>query len=959
MENMKCRFNVVFIVSLLFSFSPFSFAAQFFEPDQDIKIIYTDYFNIIYVPPQQKTAEKYAVIAERVHEKMTRFLQWTPIESTDVVLTELSIPAGGIASTMPRNRILLNGRLILDDEAKERLFIHEYTHILHLDKAAGMHLWGRRILGRIPYFFPNQLQPQWLIEGLANYLSNDSLFVASQRRNEYSNNEMRVDLAHEFKPLPQINIGYALRSWPGVWSIYFYGDHFYQFLEEKYGLMSIQEMVNNYSDNPLPYFANYNANQTFDKDLYMLWDEFEIYLHDRFDMQIRENEMSGFDKGEALNIPVGLNTSRFTGDDHNVYFFQSDGVNSPGVFEYNLKNKLVSRLFNTNGWVSLDFHGEKGLLMIQYDYYEQTEWMGDLYIYDFNIKKTKRITYGADCRKAEWHPSLSQIVAVCRDGDNNQVRLLSDKGELLDLLWQGEGDINIYSAIWSPDASKLLLNTETGGQNARLVEFDIKTKSWVYLTTPESDALSGSYIDSNQIVFSRRERNGFVNLTILDKDKNQLRQISNNLGASVTPFYHDSSNSIFYSLYEHDGWRLYQLTLDKAKQQILDIALEINKKDDTNIAYAENFTDINSDRRDYSPLPFLKPTSWWPLIRWDNETKTVGARTYGRTPLAWHAYFVRLQGDVEEQLPEWRFRYVYSRYRPIFEVGSIRSHSKFRDFNGKLVKIRSHTDYNLKVSRAWYKAAYTFQGGGLLSTTYHRDAKDINVNTKRNDVVDKRVASFIRFNNAKFYRDTISAVNGFSLHIAAEQLFDSDFERTDKAAQIDFSMYYQFSDRHVFATKIATGISSRSNDFNLGGVSGGDIVQYLKETICCFRGPAVDDVGLGVGKSFSLRGYPSGLPNITGNKFYLATVEWRFPLFLIERHYMRPPAGLRRFKGSFYADHGAAWSNDSDTVTGVGAEIIFETSVTYRSHANMKLGFARGLNTGGENQIYFRMGGNF
>ena len=956
---MKCRFLVIFVASLLSSFSQFSFAAQFFESDQNVKIINTDHFNIIYAPPQLKTAKKYAVIAERVHEEMTQFLQWTPLESTDVVLTELSIPAGGIASTIPRNRILLNGRLILDDEAKERLFIHEYAHILHLDKAAGIHLWGRKILGRIPYFFPNQFQPQWLIEGLANYLSNDSRFVASQRSNEHSSNEMRVDLDHELKPLPQINIGYALRSWPGVWSIYFYGDHFYQFLEEKYGLLYIQNLVNNYSDNPIPFFANYNANRTFDKDLYALWDEFEIYLHDRFDTQISKTDSSGFDKGNALNMPVGLSTSRLTGDGNKLYFFHVDGTNSPGVFEYDLKNKLASRLFNTNGWVGLDFHPQNGLLMIQYDYYKQTEWVGDLYIYDLKTKKTKRISYGADCRKAEWHPNLPQIVAVCRDADNNQVRLLNDKGELLDLLWQGEGDINIYSAIWSPDASKLLLNTETGGQNARLVEFDTKTKLWVYLTTPESDALSGSYLDTNQIVFARRESNGFVNLTILDKNKHQLKKISNNLGASVAPVYHAASNSIFYSLYEHNGWRLYQLNLDKAKQKVLDIPLEISKKDDRNIAYADNFDDIKSVTHDYSPIAFLKPTSWWPLIRWDNETKTVGARTYARTPLVWHAYFVRLQGDVEEKLAEWRFRYVYSRYRPIFEVGSIRRHSKIRDISGKLAKIRSHTDYNLKASRAWYSAAYSFEGGGILSTTYHRDAKVIDTNFKRYDVVDKRVASFVRFNNAKYYRDTISAVNGFNLHIAAEQLFDRDFERADKAAQADFSMYYQFYQRHVFATKIATGISSRSNDFNLGGVSGGDIVQYLKETICCFRGPAVDDVGLGVGKSFSLRGYPSGLPNITGNKFYLATAEWRFPLFLVERHYMRPPAGLRRFKGSFYADHGAAWSNDSDAVTGVGAEVIFETSVAYRSHANMKLGFARGLNIGGENQIYFRMGGNF
>jgi len=956
---MKTKLLSFFLTLILISINSTCLALQFFTPDQIVKVIHTDNFNIYYQETQRNTAEKYAVIAEQVHNNLTQYMQWNPAGITDIVLTEISIPAGGIASILPRNRILLNGRLRMNDSDKERLFVHEYTHILHLDKAAGIHKWGRKILGRNSYFFPNVYQPRFLVEGLANYISNNRRFLNNPIQRDYSSNEMRVDLANKFKPLSQINIGYAMRSWPGAWNIYVYGDYFYQFLEQEYSHEMIQQFINNYSDNPLPFFANYNANQTFGKDLYELWDEFETYLHERFDREINDTVNSDFHSGVPLNSDTNLTTSYFTGDKQFVYFLKFSGKNRPGIYRYNESDQSTEHVISINGWAGLDYHQYNGLLITQWDYHEQKDWIADLYLVDTDNKTLQRLTYGADCFRAIWHPTEEKIIAVCQENDKSSIWSYTTKGEKIKELWRGENDLHFHQTNISPDGKSLLINTTQGDESFRVIEFNLLDGTKEYLTSKEYFTFGANYISNQEIVIALGDQTDNVNLVIYDKISKKYKQITNNLGVSHTAYYHKTSDSIFYNSYEHDGIQYYQLPLSVAKLQATNIPFNEPKSENKSISFASGFKNINSTTRDYSPFPFLKPTAWWPFISLGGDENKFGIRTYGITPLNWHRYFVSFKVDINEQIINWRFRYEYRRNKTKYKFSNVRYYSKNRDDTGKLNKIRSHTDFNFKMNRSWYNVSHQFTLGGLLNSSFHRDAKIHNINSQKSDTLDHRIATFLRFNNSRHFRDTISRINGIEASVALEQRFGKNFNGTDKAIQAEIAMFHQFYERNVLAAKIYSGISSRENDFMLGGVHGGDVGQYIKNMVCCFNGPWVNNVGLGVNKSFPLRGYLSGLPNLQGDKFYLVSAEWRFPLVFVERHYMRPPIGMRRLKGSVFVDHGAAWKNNKTAVTGVGSEIIFETSFFYLNHGDIKLGAAHGINNGGETQVYFRVGGSF
>jgi len=98
------------------------------------------------------------------------------------------------------------------DNWLELLIIHEYTHILQLDKVSGFPSTLRKLFGRNLFLFPNILQPPWLIEGLATYEETDKARGIGRGQGTMFRGLMRQEVINGIKPLRQIN--QPLDSWP-------------------------------------------------------------------------------------------------------------------------------------------------------------------------------------------------------------------------------------------------------------------------------------------------------------------------------------------------------------------------------------------------------------------------------------------------------------------------------------------------------------------------------------------------------------------------------------------------------------------------------------------------------------------------------------------------------------------------------------------------------------------------
>jgi len=107
-----------------------------------------------------------------------------------------------------------------------------------------------------------------------------------------------------------------------------------------------------------------------------------------------------------------------------------------------------------------------------------------------------------------------------------------------------------------------------------------------------------------------------------------------------------------------------------------------------------------------------------------------------------------------------------------------------------------------------------------------------------------------------------------------------------------------------------------------------------------------------------LRGYPTGLAALGGNNISLVTAEWSLPLGYHYDGFFVPPLGVGRESLTIFVDSGDAWTQGEKIrfKTGIGMEWNIEALLGYDLlHLSTTVGIARGIDNGGESQLYLRV----
>jgi len=218
--------------------------------DSDWFTLETAHFLLHYQPPTEALAERTAGIAEQVHEIVSRKLDWVPREKTHIVLSDSSDVANGLVTQFPYNHGVLflsppvsepSSSLLDYGDSWRMLIMHEYTHVVHLDKGRGFVAGLRNVFGRVPLFFPNALNTPWILEGLGTHYETDDEAGTGRGQSSYFEMLMRGELASGFKPVKQVNL--PISSWPGSYTRYLYGVYFFRFLDSSYGEGATERFV--------------------------------------------------------------------------------------------------------------------------------------------------------------------------------------------------------------------------------------------------------------------------------------------------------------------------------------------------------------------------------------------------------------------------------------------------------------------------------------------------------------------------------------------------------------------------------------------------------------------------------------------------------------------------------------------------------------------------------------------
>jgi hypothetical protein len=220
------------------------------NPNLRWRTLHTEHFSVHFSEARREDARLTAAVAETIYPRITDQLGWEPRERTHVLLLDSLDLSNGFATPLPFNYsgIFLtppdDGELLQNRDWLEMVLTHEFTHIVHMDKARGWPLGLRNVFGRLWPSFPNAIQPTWIIEGLAVYNESDVALGYGRLGNTHFEGMMRAEAARGLRSLAEVNAdgrGFPLNR------AYLYGSYFFAFLRERYGDAAIAQFVESYS----------------------------------------------------------------------------------------------------------------------------------------------------------------------------------------------------------------------------------------------------------------------------------------------------------------------------------------------------------------------------------------------------------------------------------------------------------------------------------------------------------------------------------------------------------------------------------------------------------------------------------------------------------------------------------------------------------------------------------------
>lgn len=916
--------------------------------------LFSAHFRVHFHDGEEQLARRTATVAERVHAQLVPLIGWTPETAVDIVLSDRHDISNGYTTFFPSDRITIyvtppDDVNSLEDRGDwlEFVLTHEYVHILHLDRASGAPRVLREIFGRNPLLFPNSLQPNWLIEGLAVHDETDRARGIGRGQSSYFDMLMRMEVAQGVKPLRQIN--QSIMTWPAGYTPYLYGESFYDFIADHYGEPTIRHLIDNYSSNLIPFRINSNSRRVLGSDLAQLWPAFGQSLADRHGTRLKQIRDATVVAGQRVT-PHGYQTGAtraLAGGD--IVYLRNDGERPPALLRRHANGSVV-QLAEVHGNVHLAVHPRAGALIAQPEFYRNANFFYDLYQVDLDNGAVTRLTHGARYRYATWNPDGSRILAVHNEGGRHALHLLDTSGRLLEVLFAGEPDVVFADPDWSPDGRSIALAAwrPQGGWN--LERFIIDEHRFVLLTQDAAIKAQPQFTPDGKALLFTSDYDGVYNLRRMDLASGAITTLTNVEGGAFHPTQARADGPIYYTGYRSDGFDVYRLDAPTART-----TPPAAKGPSALVTHADSVLD-GLHVEDYSPYDGLRPRWWLPHVAIDSRRTELGVTTSAWDPLLRHIYYLDAAYDFKNQWPAGSLDYIYDRFYPTFKLHASRYSTEYFDHGSTPLRITNSDDYRGEVVLPFLRYRRDFTLHAAAYSLREADGWTAAGFTPQAARQDNVLGYAFVYDSTRRYPLSISRSHGVQVSVTAENsdaLAGSNY--TGEVYTVDGRAFLPLGHEHLLATRFTYGWGTdHPRPFVLGGsASNGESALPLDPSL--LNSPFDQ-------RRFALRGYDSGLAGLYGRRMFTASAEWRFPVSRIERGFMAPPIAINQVYGSLFAETGDAWTNGrrpDNTYSDAGIEAHADVVLFYQLLLHLRLGYAYGFADGGGNHVYLQLGSSF
>jgi hypothetical protein len=951
------------------------------------KSIESPHFRITYYSTEDEVAKHVASLAEAIYARLVPAVGWPPGELTEIALTDQTDSANGSATAIPYNAIHLNVTAPDDmsplgdvDDWYLELLTHEYTHILHTDHIEGIPALINRILGKT--FAPNQVQPRWLLEGLAVF--EESTYTSGGRlRSSMWNMWMRADvLENNVAPLDVFSNG--PRRWPqgNIW--YLYGSFFMQWIAETYGEQAIRAMIDDYAYQVIPFAVNRSIRRATGKTFEELYGAWIDSLKRSFGATRDAVRARGLREGVRLTHggntvaqPRWIPAKAWADHAGDLLYYGDDGHTRAGLWALPLvrdeRGHVVGAredrrelLIRSAGGSS--FMPDGAVVFTGPEIHNNTFLFDDL----FELRAGDRSPSGLEGRRVRWtdgwralDPSVSpdgRRVAFTTNHRGTTFLMMADavpstvkagQHELANVrpLVRSALFDQAFSPRWSPDNVHVAYSSWAHGgyRDVRIVD----TSDGSYVEVTHDRAIDGGPVFSadGRWLYFNSDRTGIMNVYAYELATGRLRQVTNVLTGAYHPEPSPDGKTLAYVGYSHEGYDVFVMDVDEAQW------LDPLPYEDTRPAPPPEPPLLDAQPKAYNPLHTLQPRAYEIKSVPGNYGQAFSLSTSGADIAGHHSFGASM--TIEQEHPDLQFNVSYGYGRLPFDYGfsvfrQVTPASDYRLGGGAVVYPREAVGVGSSLSYS-IPTAFDSQSFNLsygltrIAASLPLPAADVNpydTPAFPNRGLLGGVHIGWGYSNAESYLWSVGAERGFSVGTSVDishPALASDY--TGYAASLSFGTYLLMPWlRHHSLALHAEGGASGGNfggrgPFYVGGYIDLPIVDVVRNYL--LQG------------SVLLRGYPTVAE--VGHYFGLFNAEYRFPIVNVDRGVSTLPVFLNRINGSVFVDYGSAFDDPTTAhfKTGVGGELWFDIALGYVLGFTFRLGYARGLASGGLDKAYW------
>ncbi|PKD44098.1 hypothetical protein [Rhodohalobacter barkolensis] len=311
------------------------------------------------------------------------------------------------------------------------------------------------------------------------------------------------------------------------------------------------------------------------------------------------------DDGEVTKIDDLSSGESMTGDQN---YHSLHGFTSNAALDF-----ISSRFsFSPNGTEIIYSRAEKN---------RYGETYNDLYIYNIDQQKSRKITTDSRIQDPAWSPSSNQIAAVqLYQGSQNLVLADPKTGEISQLTDFNSGE-TVFTPVWHTDSSSIYFSAASKS-NRNLYKYDLETGEI-------NSIFSDRYVDfrdpwvepTGEFLYFSSDQTGIFNIYRLNLNTEQIEQVTDVLGGAFMPHVYDEE--LYMAEYKAGGYKITKSSLSSIASEF---TADINKNDTDQ----ERF--INTHQTEdlaptYQVEPYSETTtglSIFPVVRFDNYSKLKG-----------------------------------------------------------------------------------------------------------------------------------------------------------------------------------------------------------------------------------------------------------------------------------------------------------------------------------------------